>query len=99
LFDCKPHDPPFLSSFEVFNVTTKFLRDGIKYSQMTKEQQEQLEEQVGDSAEDFDYESTKVDNYIFNKDTNREILRNLMENGIKFSDGLLGKTIIFARNH
>ena len=37
---------------------------------------------------------------VFNKDTNRHVLRNLMENGIKIKDGTqLGKTIIFARNH
>src|SRR3546814_15125398 len=37
---------------------------------------------------------------IYNKDTNRAILRNLMENGLRDSTGQLpGKTIIFARNH
>ncbi len=29
--------------FKVITTTTKFLRDGIKYSQMTKEQREELE--------------------------------------------------------
>jgi type I site-specific restriction endonuclease len=37
---------------------------------------------------------------VFNKDTNRLILRNLMERGIKDATGSrVGKTIIFARNH
>ena len=37
---------------------------------------------------------------IYNKDTNRAILRNLMENGLRDATGQLpGKSIIFARNH
>jgi type I restriction enzyme R subunit len=36
---------------------------------------------------------------VFNKDTNRVILRNLMDNGIRDADGQLpGKSIVFARN-
>jgi hypothetical protein len=39
-----------------------------------------------------------VDKYVFNKDTNRRILENLMTNGIKVANGSrLGKTIVFAR--
>jgi len=91
-------EPPYLVPFEVFNVTTEFLRKGIKYSQMNREQQEELEDQVPE-PETIDFDPNEVDRFIFNKDTNRKILRNLMENGIKLNDGSLGKTIIFARNH
>ena len=50
--------------------------------------------------EAVEYRTEQVDKYVFNKDTNRRILRNLMENGIRVADGSrLGKTIIFARNH
>ncbi len=112
MFNCMPDDPtahysyeeavtnnpPYLSSFEVFNFTTKFLREGIKYSTLNKEQQLELEEQVSD-PETIDYDSSEIDKYIYNKDTNRQIIRNLMENGMRLHDGSLGKTIIFARNH
>lgn len=112
VFDCRPGDPtanysyedavtnepPYLSSFEVFNVTTKFLREGIKYSSLSEKQKEELEEQVAD-AETIEFESTELDKYIYNADTNRHIIRNLMENGLKLADGSLGKTIVFARNH
>ena len=112
MFDCKKDDPtahysyedavtnnpPYLSTFEVFKVTTKFLREGIKYSELNKDQQLELEDQLTD-PEVIDYESSEIDKYIFNKDTNRHILRNLMENGIKLPDGSLGKSIVFARNH
>jgi type I restriction enzyme R subunit len=39
------HRPPYLVPFKVTKVTTGFLSQGIKYSQMTKEQREQLEQQ------------------------------------------------------
>lgn len=93
------HVPPYLVPFEVFTHTTEFLRRGIKYSQLSKEQQEQLEEDEVD-AESIDYSDTDVDRTVFNKDTNRAILRNLMENGLRDASGSHpGKSIIFARNH
>ena len=39
------------------------------------------------------------DRAIYNKDTNRAILQNLMEKGLRLADGqTLGKSMIFARN-
>jgi type I restriction enzyme R subunit len=59
----------------------------------------QLEEDGEDPA-DFDYENHQIDKQIFNRDTNRAIIRNLMENGIRDeTDQYPGKSIIFARNH
>lgn len=97
--DAIAHEPPYLCPFKVIKHTTKFLREGIKYSQLTPQQREELEEQVED-AEAIDYEREHVSRAVFNKDTDRQILRNLMENGVKNADGSsLGKSIIFARNH
>ncbi len=91
--------PPYLVPFRVTKHTTKFLREGISYAQMTREQRDQLEEQVED-AESVDYTREQVNQAVFNKDTDRKILRNLMENGVRVADGLhIGKTIVFARNH
>ena len=111
LFDCEDNDPTtyysfdqavtdgFLVPFEVYTFTTPFLREGIKYSQMTAEQRRQLEEDEIE-PESVEYEQRQVDKHVFNKETNRQIIRNLMENGIKVADGSrLGKTIVFARNH
>ena len=111
LFDCEDNDPTsyygyeeavpdgFLTPFEVRTFTTPFLREGMKYAQMTVEQRQQLEEDEIE-PEAVQYEQQQVDKYVFNKDTNRRILRNLMENGIKVAGGSrLGKTIVFARNH
>jgi len=92
------HEPPYLSRYEVMNVTTKFLREGIRYSLLSREQQQELEAQLED-PEVIEYDSDELDKFIYNLDTNRIIIRNLMENGMKFPDGRLGKSIIFARNH
>lgn len=93
------HVPPYLVPFEVYTHTTEFLRRGIKYSQLSKEQQAKLEDDEAD-AKLIDYEEGEIDRAVFNKDTNRAILRNLMENGIRDASGSHpGKTIIFARNH
>jgi type I restriction enzyme R subunit len=89
----------FLTPFEVFEHTTQFLREGIRLDILTKEQILQLEEQGEDPAQ-YNFSSEQIDKIIYNKDTNRAILRNLMENGLRDATGQLpGKSIIFARNH
>jgi len=111
LFDCQDKNPTayypleqaveekYLVPYEVYTHTTGFLRDGIKFAQLTEEQREELED-AGENPEAFNYDSKDIDKKIFNRDTNREIIRNLMENGIRDGVGQLpGKTIIFARNH
>lgn len=89
----------YLVPYEVVDYTTAFLRKGIRYDDLSDEQKAQLEED-GVDGETIDYDPHELDNAIFNKDTNRKILRNLMENGIKSATGdLPGKSIIFARSH
>jgi len=111
LFDCQDKNPTayysleqaieekYLVPFEVYTHTTGFLREGIKFSQLTDKQKEELED-AGEIPELYNYDPQDLDKKIFNRDTNREINRNLMENGIRDGMGQLpGKTIIFARNH
>ncbi|MCR8726681.1 DEAD/DEAH box helicase family protein [Frigidibacter sp. ROC022] len=111
LFDCEGQLPTsnydldqaveegYLTPFEVFEHTTQFLRDGIRLDGLSQEQIEELESQ-GEDPSQYDFSSEQVDKIIFNKDTNRAILRNLMENGLRDSAGQVpGKSIIFARNH
>lgn len=97
--DAIEHVPPYLSHFQVVSHTTKFLREGIRYADMTPEQKAQLEKQVED-AESIDFAKEAVDKSVFNKDTDRRILRNLMDSGMRDATGQqIGKTIIFARDH
>ena len=111
LFKCEDNDPTFHYSFsqaveesyvvpfELFTHTTNFLRQGIKYAELSDEQKEQLED-GGEDPASLDYEAHEIDRQIYNRDTNRAILKNLMEHGIRQANGTrLGKTIIFARNH
>lgn len=111
LFGCEDRDPTFnydleqavqdgyLAPYEVFTHTTNFLRKGIKYAELTEEQKRQLEED-GEDPTTFDYENNQVDKAIYNKETNRAIIRNLMEKGLREQTGQSpGKSIIFARSH
>ncbi len=87
-----------LVPFRVVAHTTKFLRDGIKAAHLTDEQIAQLEDQ-GIDPNALDFDAKEIDDAVFNKDTNRVILRNLMDNGLRDADGQLpGKSIVFARN-
>ena len=86
LFDCEGQlptanygleqavDERWLTPFEVFEHTTQFLREGIRLNTLTKEQIEELEEQGEDPAQ-YDFTSQQIDKIIYNKDTNRTILR------------------------
>ena len=111
IFDCDDKTPTayyaldqaveegYLVPYEVYTHTTQFLRKGIKYKDLTDEQKRQLEED-GEDPKDFDFENHQIDKQIFNRDTNRAIIRNLMDNGIRDETGQYpGKTIVFARNH
>lgn len=111
LFECEDKHPTayysleravedeYLVPYEVFTHTTNFLRKGIKYAQLSEEQRRQLEED-GETPESFDFDAEQVDQVIYNKETNRAILRNLMENGIREATGQHpGKSIVFARSH
>lgn len=89
----------WLTPFEVFEHTTQFMREGISLDTLTAEQIKELEDQ-GEDPSQYDFAAEQIDSVIYNKDTNREILRNLMENGLRDATGQTpGKSIIFARNH
>lgn len=110
LFGCERHIPTanypieqavadgYLVPYQLVAHTTKFMREGIHADKLTAEQLKQLEDQGYDIA-DIEFDSKVMDTQVFNKDTNRQVLRNLVDYGIKLADGeTLGKSIIFARN-
>ncbi|MDH5672829.1 MAG: DEAD/DEAH box helicase family protein [Myxococcales bacterium] len=113
LFNCEDRDPTshfsfedainstpaFLVPFRVRAFSSQFREQGIRYTQMSQEQREELEDQ-DPAAEQVDYNADQLDKYVFNRDTTRFIWRSLMEEGIRESTGShVGKTIVFARNH
>ncbi len=76
---------------------TQFQIQGIKGRQLPKELREQLIKE-GKNPEDYNFEGSEIGKKIDNKDTNRAIVREFMEQGYKGEDGLPGKSIIFAMN-
>lgn len=111
LFGCEDQDPTahypldraidegVLLPFRVRAYQTEFQRKGMKWKEMSESQRAQLEQQMA-NAESFDYEAAELDRYVFNKDTNRAMLRKLMESGIRDATGQApGKSIVFARSH
>lgn len=93
------NDPPYLAPFRVRDLTTDFLRDGIHYNDLSDEQKRQLEDDLGEEeAKRTTIAGKDIGRKIFSEDTDRIILENLINNGIKDETGsLVGKTIIFAQ--
>ncbi len=87
-----------LVPYKIVCFTTQFLREGISIDKLSDEQIAQLEEK-GIDPNTIDFDAKQVDEKVKNKDTNRAIIQNLMEKGIRDINGQLpGKTIVFARN-
>ncbi|MEQ8879106.1 MAG: DEAD/DEAH box helicase family protein, partial [Cyclobacteriaceae bacterium] len=114
LFDCPSGDPTF--SFELdeavpqylvpyrnLNVTTEFLRTGIRYKDLSEEDKEKYEDEFRDNESGLfpeEISNSELNKWLFNKDTVNKILDNLMKDGLKIEGGdKLGRTIIFAVNH
>ncbi|OKH12322.1 DEAD/DEAH box helicase family protein [[Limnothrix rosea] IAM M-220] len=85
------------------NITLKFPSRGIKYSDLSPEEQIEFEEKFTDpeTGEIVDEISgSAINRWLFNDNTIDQALEILMEFGLKVDGGdRLGKTIIFARNH
>lgn len=92
----------YLVNYKSFNRTTAILKRGVKYKDLSPEDQQKIdliyEEET--PTPDFTIPENKIFKKIFNEDTCRKILEEVMNNGIKTNGGeKLGKTIIFAYNH
>lgn len=101
----------FLVNYHGFKRGSMILKDGIKYSALSDEEKEQLE-QIWDYEETLqdlrpdintrgrDIGSDEIFKYIYNENTIDNVLQDLMKNGLKVQSGeRIGKSIIFAYNH
>ena len=92
----------YLVPYEQFDCATKFLREGIKYNELSAEEKEEYEINFYDEETETlpeEINAAELNKWLFNQDTVDKILENLMVNGIKVNGGdKLGKTIIFAAN-
>lgn len=93
----------YLVPAKAASVPLKFIREGIKYNELTPEEKKAYEEQFGDPTLDEtpdEIGNSALNSWLFNTDTIDKVLDHLMTNGIKVQGGdKLGKTIIFAKNH
>ena len=80
----------------------KFIEQGITYEDLSEEEKLEYEEKFinedGEVPEKIG--SSALNEWVFNKDTIKQVLNILMTEGLKVDYGnKIGKTIIFAKNH
>lgn len=114
LFGCSTDDPTFfyeledavvdkfLTPYQNLDVSTEFLREGIKYSELNDEEKAKYEATFRDSATGLFPEeigASALNKWLFNRDTVNKVLDALMTEGLKIEGGdKLGRTLIFAAN-
>jgi len=113
LFGCSNEDPTFnysleeavptyLKTYQNKNVATKFIREGIKYNELSEADKIKYEATFADETTGLfpeEIPSNAMNKWLFNEDTVNRVLKNLMNDGLKIQGGdKLGRTIIFAVN-
>jgi type I restriction enzyme R subunit len=113
LFGCSNEDPTFLyelhqatptylSPYKNIDITTNFLREGIKYKDLSDKEKEKYEETFEDKTTGLfpeEIRANAMNKWLFNKDTVNKVLDALMQHGLKIEGGdKLGRTILFAVN-
>jgi len=92
----------FLVEYKTAKVRGKFLSEGIKYSELSEEEKKEYDDLLADDETGSvpkHIDPGKLNRWLFNKDTVDQVLKQLMEHGIKVEGGdRLGDTIIFAKN-
>lgn len=114
IFNCESGEPNFAYSldeavkdgylvpYKVINRTTKGLKRGFKYGDLSDDEKRQLEEAYNDytPSPEFTISSSKLFREIYNENTCDVVIQNLMNDGLKVNQGdLLGKSIVFAYDH
>lgn len=92
----------YLVDYVSVETRLKFLEEGIVYDQLSKAEQLEYEKTFLDENGQLPerIESSALNEWLFNKDTIRQVLHILMTQGLKVDYGnKLGKTIMFAKNH
>jgi type I restriction enzyme R subunit len=114
LFGCTDGDPTFsfeledavaggfLNPYQNVTASTKFLDQGIRYSELSEAEKEKYEETFEDKSTGLfpeEISNTALNKWLFNKDTVCKVLDALMKEGLKIEGGdKIGRTIIFAVN-
>ena len=92
----------YLVDYVSIETTLKFMQQGISYEDLSEDEKRVYEETFSDEDGKMPpiINATELNKWIFNEDTIKQVLRTLMNDGLKIDYGSkIGKTIIFARNH
>lgn len=98
----KAVDDGFLVYFKALDRTSNLLKNGLSYEELSEEDKDKYEETFTEDDGTLPpiIEGETFRSAIMNKDTIRKVLECLMKEGLKVNNGdILGKTIIFARDH
>jgi type I restriction enzyme R subunit len=88
--------PPYLCSFQVMKIQTRFQMEGISKRTISLEDQKKLLLE-GKEVEEINFEGSQLEKQVINKGTNALIVKEFMEECIKDGNGVLpGKTIFFC---
>jgi len=101
--DTRAYNEKYLVPPTKISVATKFIREGIKYSQLSEEEQKEWEEKEALEGRD-EVLPSEVNQFLYNEDTAEKMFAQLMSKdehgGIHVEGGdVIGKTIIFAANN
>ncbi len=92
----------YLVDFLSVETKLKFIEQGIAYDDLSEEDRQAYEDTFEDEQGELPEKinASALNEWVFNADTIRQVLRVLMRDGLKIDYGQkLGKTIIFAKNH
>ena len=94
--------PTYLKYFKNMDVSTRFLREGIKYKDLSDKEKDKYEDTFEDEQTGLFPEeivASALNKWLFNKDTVNKVLDALMTKGLKIEGGdKIGRAIIFAVN-
>lgn len=91
----------FLVPPKAIDVPLQYPRAGVRYDDLTDEEKEAWDAiEWGEDGPPDGVDAADVNDWLFNVNTIDQMLKQLMEDGLKVAGGdRLGKTIIFAKNH
>lgn len=101
--DVSAYAEEFLVPPTKISVATKFVREGIKYNELSEDEQKQWEDKEELDEKD-EVLPSEVNKFLFNEDTAEKMFAQLLSKeehgGIHVEGGdVIGKTIIFAANN
>lgn len=101
-YELEEATPTYLCPYETMDVSTEFLREGIKYKDLSDEDKKKYEDTFEDKSTGLfpeEIHANAMNKRLFNEDTVNKVLDTLMTDGLMIEGGdKIGRTIIFAVN-